>query len=236
MYYIDFFMEFKEVIGIVASILTAMIIAFFRSKLFQPFLTSFMNFFNKNKDKDKSNERKITYSDIINHDVFNYIDFWVYNQIPSLSFDTDYRTFVFRKYLQIYFRSYKSEIKKFLNEKDYKNMDNSELRKNLLGLITDIIKKMEDTMRDNEIPNIIIVKMKNILVERMDLTMDLINSVSESNFYDSEENLLKMYSFLNVIHSVLDNTISNIEKVINEINGELSGLSMGGYTEPHRHH
>lgn len=233
MYYVDFFMKFKEIIGLAATILTAALIAFFRSKLFQPFLSSLINFFSRNKKK--SNEKKITYSDIINHDVFNYIDFWVYNQIPSLSFDTDYRTFVFRKYLQIYFRSYKSEIKKFLNEKDYKNMDNSELRKNLLSLITDIIKKMEDTMRDNEIPNIIVVKMKNILVERMDLTMDLINSISESNFYDSEENLLKIYSFLNVIHSVLDNTISNIEKVINDLNGELSGLSMGGYTEPHRH-
>jgi hypothetical protein len=227
-------MRFKEVIGLVATIFTAALIAFFRSKLFQPFLSSLINFFSKNKNK--SDKPEISDSDIINHDVFNYIDFWVYNQIPSLSFDTDYKTFVFRKYLQIYFRSYKSEIKKFLNEKNYKNMDNSELRKNLLSLITDIIKKMEDTMRDNEIPNIIIVKMKNSLIERMDLTMDLINSVSESSFYDSEDNLLKMYSFLNVTHSVLDNTISNIEKVINELNGELSGLSMGGYTEPKRHH
>jgi len=227
--YIDFFIKFKEIIGLGATILTASIIAFLRSKMFQPFMNSVVRFFSKKK---KRNNKEITDSDVKNHDMFNYIDFWVYNQIPSLTFGTDYRTVVFRKYLQIYFRTYKSEIKKFINEKDYKKMDNSEIKKNLLTLHTDIIKKMEDTMRENNIPNIIVVKMKNTLIEKMDLTMDLIISISESNFYNSGDNLLKMYSFLNIIHSVLDNTISNIEKVINEINGELSGLSMDGYVEP----
>ena len=74
--------------------------------------------------------------------------------------------------------------------------------------------------------------MKNVLNDRINLTMDLINSICDSSFYDSDENHLKMYSFLNIIHSILDNTISNVEPVCNNLNGELSGLTLDGHVEP----
>ena len=86
------------------------------------------------------------------------------------------------------------------------------------------------------IPDVIITKMKFSLNDRIDLTMDLINSICDSSFYDSENNNLKIYTFLNIIHSILDNTISNVEPVCNSLNGELSGLSMDGHVEPPSKH
>ena len=122
------------------------------------------------------------------------MDFWLYNQIPSVSLKTQYRTAIFRKYLHIYFKTYKESILDFIREGDFKEMDGSKLRKQLLKLITDTTQKMEIEMRQIGIPDVIIVKMKSVLNDRINLTMDLINSICDSSFYDSPDNLLKIYS------------------------------------------
>ena len=80
----------------------------------------------------------------------------------------------------------------------------------------------------------VITKSKNN--DTITLTIDLIESISNSQFYESEKNLLKMYSILNIILSILENTISNSQSVCNSINGQLKGLTIteGGktYKEP----
>ena len=70
-------------------------------KLSDWFIEKFIS--NKVKEVD-SLVRKINISDISNHDIFNYIDFWTYSKVPTFQFSTEYRTAVFRKYLTIYIR------------------------------------------------------------------------------------------------------------------------------------
>ena len=48
--------------------------------------------------------------------------------------------------------------------------------------------------------------------------------ICNSTFYNSENNLLKVYSILNIILSVLENTISHSQATCNSINGQLKGL------------
>jgi hypothetical protein len=74
------------------------------------------------------------------------------------------------------------------------------------------------------------MKVKNN--DNITLTFDLIEGVCGSQFYDSDKNLLKVYSILNILLSVLENTISNSESVCNSINGQLKGLNFEGRTEP----
>ena len=66
------------------------------SKISEKFVERFM----KKKTKDISsttNVKQITESDITNHDIFNYIDFWTYSKVPTFQFSTDYRTVTFKK-------------------------------------------------------------------------------------------------------------------------------------------
>jgi len=49
---------------------------------------------------------------------------------------------------------------------------------------------------------------------------------------ESDDNYLKLYSILNIILSILENTISNAGPICDSINGELKGKSMDGHTEP----
>jgi hypothetical protein len=176
--------------------------------------------------------KSITDSDITNHDIFNYIDFWTYSKVPIIQFSTEYRTVVFRKYLTIYLRSHKRKISDFVNSKEYQNMDDAKVWRALLDLINQIVYTYEKEMIDSGIPRIIVDKMKAKNNDTITLTIDLIEGICNSQFYDSEKNFLKVYSILNILLSVLENTISNSETVCNSINGQLKGLKYEGKIEP----
>jgi hypothetical protein len=187
----------------------------------------------RNKTKDLTTVAKnITESDISNHDVFNYIDFWVHSKVPTIQFSTEYRTVVFRRYLSVYLRSYKKNLISFVNDGSYQQMDDAQLWKAFLNLINNIVYDYERESEDIQIPKIVIEKMKSKNNDTIVLTIDLIEGICGSQFYTSDKNYLKVYSILNILLSVLENTISNSENVCNSINGQLKGLTFEGKTEP----
>jgi len=199
------------------------------SKISDKFIERFM------KDKTKNIEthvKSITDSDISNHDIFNYIDFWTYSKVPTFKFSTDYRTAVFRKYLTIFLKTYKKNISEFVTKKEYQTMDDSQIWKALLELINKIVYEYEREMEEIGISKIVIEKMKAKNNDVIVLVIDLIEGICNSQFYSSEKNLLKVYSILNIILSVLENTISNSESICNSINGALKGASFEGKIEP----
>ena len=104
--------------GAIFVIFLFLLIAIFKSKWFSMALSKlsdkFIERFMKNKTKDLDKVRNINVSDISNHDIFNYIDFCMYSKIPTFQFSTEYRTIVFRKYLTLYLKSYKSNISKYI--------------------------------------------------------------------------------------------------------------------------
>ena len=208
-----------------------------KSKWFRNLLAkisdAFIDKFMKTKaDSESGVVKNITESDISNHDIFNYIDFCMYSRIPIFKFSTDYRTIVFRKYLTIYLESYKDNLFKYITSKEYQVMDDAMLSTSLLGLINNVIFEYEKNAVRAGIPDIIIEKMKVKNNDTIKLTRDLLEGICSSGFYSSELNLLKIYSILNIILSILENTISGSESVCNSINGQLKGLSFEGKIEP----
>lgn len=208
-----------------------------KSQWFSSLLTKitekFVERFMKNKTKDLPSQiRSISESDITNHDIFNYIDFWMYSKVPTFQFSTEYRTAVFRKYLTIYLRNYKKNISNLVTSKEYQTMDQAQITQAMLKLLNNIVYDYEKEMRDVGLPQIVIDKMKLKNNDTITLTIDLIEGISSSQFYQSEKNLLKVYSILNIMLSVLENTISNSEEVCDSINGQLKGLSFEGKVEP----
>jgi hypothetical protein len=197
------------------------------TRIFYKILDSFL----KDKIKNIKEISTIKETDVINHDIFNYIDYWIYSKVPTIQYSTEYRTIVFRKYLKIFLQKHKSNLQTWVQDKSFEEMDNSQLWNSLLSLINNIIHDYEVEMELNGIPKIIIEKMKVKNNETISLTIDLLESVCSSQFYDSEKNLLKVYSILNILLSVLEHTISSSANICNLINGQLKGLSMDGKTE-----
>jgi hypothetical protein len=191
-----------------------------------------LDMFLKEKIKDIRSVNSIKESDVFNHDIFNYIDYWTYNRVPTLQFKTEYRTAVFRKYLKILLQKHKSNLLDWIQSKNFEEMDNSQLWDNVLSVMNKIIFDYETEMEKNGIPLEIIEKMKVRSNDTISLTIDLLESICKGQFYDSEKNLLKVYSILNILLCVLEFTISSSEKMCNSINGQLSGLTFEGKTEP----
>lgn len=205
-------------------------------KIFSKLSDQFVEYFMKRKVNPEYGIKLITESDIVNHDIFDYIDFWMYSKVPTFQFSTEYRTVVFRKYLFIYLKKHKENLTKYINSKEFEEMDASQIWKSFLSLVNDIIYDYEREMMDQGIPKIIIEKMKTRNNDTISLTIDLIEGICSSQFYNSDKNFLKIYSILNIMLSILENTISNSESVCDSINGQLKGFEVkeGGntYREP----
>lgn len=233
---ISFIIEKYEIKEAFFIILIFMVITMLKSKWVNNLLSKlsdkFIERFMKNKTKDITTVKNITESDILNHDIFNYIDFWMYSKVPTFQFSTEYRTAVFRKYITLYLKSYKKNIATFVESKSYQEIDDAKLSTTLLNLINTIIYDYEREAELTGIPRAVIDKMKLKNNDTISLTMDLIEGICSSRFYSSDKNLLKVYSILNIILSILENTISNSENVCNSINGQLRGLTFEGKKEP----
>jgi len=197
------------------------------SKLFYRVVDSTL----KNKIPKLEEINTIKETDVINHDIFNYIDYWTYSKVPTIEFSSEYRTIVFRRYLTIFLQKHKSNLQKWVHDKSFEEMDDSQLWTSLLSLINRNIYDYEKEMEISGIPKIIIEKMKVKNNDTISLTIDLLESVCNSQFYSTEKNLLKVYSILNILLSVLENTISSSANICNSINGQLKGLSIDGVME-----
>jgi len=220
----------EKFFGIKGGIITTLCIFIFIlyktkliGKLFNKISEKYIEYFMSKTGK--SVVMDISESDITNHDIFNYIDFWLYSKIPAFQFSTQYRTIVFRKYLSIYLKKYKDDLSSYINSKSYLEMDDSELWKSFLALINNIVYDYEREMESVGIPKIILEKMKDKNNDTIQLTIDLIEGICNSQFYKSESNYLKVYSILNILLSILENTITKSQGVCNSINGQLRNFT-----------
>jgi hypothetical protein len=218
--------------GSIASVIIILLWSIGKTEWFTKFMDKLLDTLFTKQKKGKNLVEK----DILNHDIFNYVDYWIVNRISAFEFSTDYRTIVFRRYLVIFLESYKNLIKQYVNSKEFENMAESELWNSIFELFNSIILDYERNMEKSGIPLIVIEKMKVKNNDMFLLIIDLAQGICNSPFYNSEKNLLKVYSILNILLSVLDGTLSNVDEVCNSINGQLKGMkfSFGGkdYVEP----
>lgn len=243
-YLIDIFKQYGF-LGFISMAILLVLITSIKSewikKIYNALADKFVEWFMKEKTKDTKSSlgTTIVESDITSHEIFNYINLWKYSMVPTMNFSTEYRTIVFRKYLTIYLGCYRDNLKDFL-QTDYKSMGPSVIKGAFLDLLNKIVYDYERQMFEAGIPKIVIEKMKVRNNDTINLTIDLIEGICGSNFYDSNNNYLKVYSILNIILSVLDNTISNSEGTCDSINGQLAGMTFieGGrvITEPSKKH
>jgi hypothetical protein len=102
----------------------------------------FSDIFSKFLDRKFSSKKKtldITISNIENHNMFNYIEHWIYQKVPTIKFSTEYRTIVFRKYLTILLMKYRDNTQHYVASKVYDKMNEDELWKSILNLINTIV-------------------------------------------------------------------------------------------------
>ena len=222
--------------GLLGFIGLTIIYAIIKSKWFGNLIDRIIDFTHykilKYRTKAMKDLTKVSFSDVSNHHIFNEIDSLINNEVPTLEFSTEYRTVVFKKYITIYLKIYKKNLRKYVRDKEYVKMDKAELSASLLGLVNNSIYDYEKEAKAEGIPTIIINKMKSENTDKISLTLNLIQSLISTNFYESKDNLLKLYSLLGILYPIIEHTVMTSEKVCNSINGALKGLEFEGKIEP----
>ena len=158
--------------GFIVVLILFILITIFKTNWFSNLMSKLID--KKFNKKDKDVKKDITESDISNHDIIKFIDFWLYSKVPTFVFSTDYRTAVFRKYIEIYLKGYKSNINDFIRSGKFKDMDDAQILQSFLSLINNTIYDYESDMKKQGIPDIIIEKMKVKNNDTLSLTIDLI--------------------------------------------------------------
>lgn len=208
--------------GALVTIVSIVVFIFIKSEAASAFLGKiFDKLITKAFGGKKKEEVLLKETDISKHEIFNYIDFWIYSSIPTLVLKTEYRTVVFRKYLIIYFRHYSESLHHFIASAKYKECSNLELKGEIFNILHEIMRDYEREMISAGLPEIVINKMKVKNNETFHLTLELINSVCDSPFYNTDRNLLKVFTIMNILLSTLEYTMSITEDICNSINGEL---------------
>ena len=221
--------------GLLAFVLLFLLITAIKSKWVGEIISKISEYFMQKVMKSRTkglNVTQVTTSDIENNDIFSYVNLHIHSKLPTLQLSTNYRTAVFKKYLELYLRAYSDNIKTYVLSKEYEDMDQAMLSTSLNNLINDVVYDYESKAQLAGIPPVIINKMKIQNNDSIYLCTDLLDNICGSTFYASEKNRLKMFSILNIILSILESTLLSTEKVCNSINGQLKGLTFGGYTEP----
>jgi hypothetical protein len=214
----------------ILSITAFIALIFYRNKLSERW-KSLRKVSVKVKVNDEEEKVNATDLDIINHEIFVTIEHWLESKIPTIILKTEFRTLVFTKYLDLYFRAYKEVIFEFVKDGSYKEMKGPELKQFLLQIFTDVVNEYENNMRKIKLPDVIIAKMKAKNNETLNLSRDLVSHITDNSFYNSEDNSLKVYSFLNIVLSILENTLAHCEELSNTLNGELKGIKFEGVSE-----
>jgi len=213
--------------GAIITVITIILLVVVKSEAASTFFGKiFDKLISKAFGGKKKEEVLLKESDILNHEIFNYIDFWIYSSIPTITMRTEYRTEVFKKYLTIYFRQYSESLHNYINSAKYKEYSKLELKGSIFNLLNDVMRDYEREMISVGVPPVIINSMKVKNNETFHLTLELINSVCDSHFYDTDRNLLKVFTILNILLSTLEYTLSISDDICNSINGELKGLSI----------
>lgn len=189
-----------------------------------PFITNFLNWIMNSLSKKKTNS--ITESNIFLHPIFSRLKSWRNDNVMRLKFSTEYRTIIFQKYLSLFLECHENEIKTFIEKKEFQKMDGAQLLSVVSDLITEINSQHEVKMVDFGIPYVVIERMRKYNTSKTSLVHDHFRSIFENNFYESENNFLRIYTALNLITLLIQIALVNSEIVFNSIGEELSGRTI----------
>lgn len=178
-------------------------------------------------DTKKEADTNIKNSDIENHHIFNKMNNLLYRDIYTVDFGEDTMNILMRDYLSIIIKEFKVGIKVFVNKGDYIKMTPTEYTSELNRVINEILCKIDREVENRSLPVILVDNMKLKTITAVNFFMEITAGIASSHHY--ENNLIKTFSILNILSTVLDNLITKSSiKVADFIYEDLKGISYKG--------
>ncbi len=177
--------------------------------------------------------KKITIEHLLNHQFFVFIDYMEKYKIDRMEFGCSGRTKIFREYFQIRCRTFHDRTKALISE-DLLTVSSpevqSEIFNTLYSSIKDTDKQMIDQCTNDEerfVVNFIVAKFADHADSSIEAFKEVIETIFESGFA-YENNLDRLNAMLNVFLFAFVATFAECEKVLHQVNGDISGKHYKG--------
>lgn len=179
-------------------------------------------FFSIEKHRERIDDTIL--GELTTHPIFNELQTWLVLKIDGLDIEQLPKKKMAISYLKIYFTTLETTLIKFaVNYNDYFGKPNScKLKKELLCTLENVYKKCEG----EGIPRIFIEKINKTNIKYFDMIINTMNDIiNQSNFYLSHR--ARMASIFDILLFYLRIMTSELEQIINNMNGELKSALEG---------
>ena len=161
--------------------------------------------------------------DILSSKLIYWLDFKLDN--INIAFNDACRTRIFTDVLKFWFQATKDNIFK-LSEDGVNNLSPAELYNEILVVLGTIRYQFEKRCIEEKVPEIVVKKFTKWLDKNLEFCIRHIELICYSDMYES--NIKKIESVYYICISVLEITITEAEKTLKDINGELNGTEYKG--------
>lgn len=154
--------------------------------------------------------------------------YWTNFKIDSIHFDDKGRELIFKDLLLIRFSIILETVETVENMEGFSKFNNQELYTEFVDCIFSINKVFAEKCITKGIPIIVLEKYTEWTKKTMEYLLITAQMISNSTIYNN--NYEKIQAIYMLITSLLEITIAEAERSLEDLNGELSGIEYKGYT------
>jgi len=166
------------------------------------------------------------------HILFQNLTYWMKYRLNNIQTDCAIRERLFIDILTIRFKIMEEEYRKIVNEEQYLHINNKKFGLIVLSINELIYTRWYKECEDQGIPVFILNQFDHYLGKFVGMGRTAIISIFDANFVNTS-NYSKLYITMNLVSSFEEWLFSELEKMLNSFNGEISGLTYKGITCKH---
>ena len=172
----------------------------------------------------KKNPFKKRSIDLKNHPIFSKYNLIINQLAKNIRCHCPLRKKIFSDLLVIRLNVYNEELKALATRTDLKKLSSFEYQYEIHGLILKMYSSWEQPAREKGIPEIVIKRFQEAIIEINDTVLSTIQSIAGANYFfdDNESRTSIIFDILSSLEGVI---LAKLEEVLDDMNGEISSLT-----------
>lgn len=160
---------------------------------------------------------------LLSHKLFKKINYWLSSRLDNVNTDCDLRSALFADILKIRLKIMRDEYATLIDSEEYIKADDNELAYRVLGVIEKTYTKWHNECTKQGIPEFVLNQFEKHAYDFVSIFRKAVVSIFESD-YPNYTKTEKIYHVLDIISSMEEWVISDLEKYLDTFNGEIIKL------------
>lgn len=154
--------------------------------------------------------------------------YWLEFKLDAIQVsDNKARNLIYKDMIRILLQEYQNKIFKLEDEENVNNLSKTEIYTNTIQILSDIKISFETRCKKEGIPDIVISKFDHWMLRNMEFFYNNLSLICISDIY--VDNFKRIQTIYYICVSVLEITLTEAEKTLKDINGQLNGIEYKGH-------